>query len=184
MKTALLLIDIQNDYFSSGANPLVGIERTCDNAKSILTLFREKKLPVIHIQHILIRKGATFFLPNTNGVEINEGVKPLSSEEVIQKYFPNSFRKTKLFEKLKELQVENLTIVGAMTHMCIDATARAAFDLGFNCTIIEDACATKNLEFKGKTINSDEVHGSFIAALGSVYAKIMSTTDYLTFYSK
>jgi nicotinamidase-related amidase len=177
MSSALLLIDIQNDYFPGGANPLIGIEEACNNAKKILTFFRDKKLPVIHIQHISIRKGATFFLPNTNGVEINKCVKPLSSEEVIQKYFPNSFRNTNLLEKLRELGVENLNIVGAMTHMCIDATTRAAFDLGFNCSVIEDACATKDLEFNGKIIPAADVHGSFMAALKSAYARVFNCEE-------
>lgn len=184
MSSVLLLIDIQNDYFPGGANPLIGIEEACNNAKKILTLFRDKKLPVIHIQHISIRKGATFFLPNTKGVEINGSVVPLENEVVIQKHFPNSFRNTNLLEKLKVFGIENLVIAGAMTHMCIDATTRAAFDFGFNCTVIEDACATKNLEYNCKTINASEVHGSFIAALGSVYAKIMNTTDYLNHLNK
>ena len=64
-----------------------------------------------------------------------------------------------------------------MSHMCIDATARAAFDLGFNCMVAEDACATKDLSFKGKTIKAAEVQASFMAALSSPYAKVISTKE-------
>jgi nicotinamidase-related amidase len=62
--------------------------------------------------------------------------------------------------------------------MCIDATTRAAFDLGFNCAVIQDACATRDLEFGGQTIAADLVHGSFMAALGSVYASVLSLHEY------
>ena len=184
MNTALLLVDIQNDYFAGGANPLVGIEEAAGNAASILDFFRKKKLPVFHIQHISIKKDATFFLPNTEGVKIHQSVSPLSSEEVIQKYFPNSFRRTSLHEKLKAKQIEKIVICGAMSHMCIDATTRAAFDLGFSCVVINDACATKDLLYGNETIQAKHVHGSFMAALGSVYAQIINCTDFIKNFSE
>ena len=71
-----------------------------------------------------------------------------------------------------------MVICGAMSHMCIDATTRAAFDFGFNCAVIQDACATRNLEFGGQTIAADQVHGSFMAALGSVYARVLGLDEY------
>jgi nicotinamidase-related amidase len=179
LKTALLLVDIQNDYFPGGANPLVGIDDAGKNAAAVLNLFREKKLLVFHIQHISIRKGATFFLPDTKGVEIHESVKPLPTEETIQKKFPNSFRRTSLLDRLKEKEIEKVIIFGAMSHMCIDATTRTAFDLGFSCTVIEDACATKDLVFGNKTIPAEHVHGAFMAALGPVYAQISTTKNFI-----
>ncbi len=179
MKTALLLIDIQNDYFPGWANPLDGIELASLNAKAVLDFFREKKLPVFHIQHISIKKGATFFLPNTDGVKIHDRVLPLPSEETIQKYFPNSFRRTELLDKLNLGEIKKVVICGAMSHMCIDATTRAAFDLGFSCIVISDACSTKNLVFGNETIPAAQVHGSFMAALGSVYAQVINCNDFI-----
>lgn len=179
MKTALLLIDIQNDYFTGGANPLVGIESAGKNSATVLNLFREKKLPVFHIQHISIKKGATFFLPDTKGVEIHDCVKPIPAEEIIQKKFPNGFRRTSLLDRLKEKEIEKVVICGAMSHMCIDATTRTAFDLGFSCSVIEDACATKDLVFDNKTIPAEYVHSAFMAALGSVYAQISTCEDFI-----
>ena len=61
--------------------------------------------------------------------------------------------------------------------MCIDATTRAAFDLGFSCVVAEDACATKDLTFKGKTIKASDVHASFMAALSAPYANILTTQE-------
>lgn len=177
MNNCLILVDFQNDYFSGGNMELVGIEEAALNAQMLLNEFRKSKLPVIHVQHISARPGATFFLPDTDGAKIHQMVTPMEDEIVVVKNFPNSFRSTSLLEILKKEKTDQLVICGAMSHMCIDATTRAAFDLGFNCTVAEDACATRDLIFKGKTIKAAEVHASFMAALSVPYAKVISTTE-------
>lgn len=177
MKRALLLVDIQNDYFTGGAMQLAGMEAAAGKASSLLQVFRERSEPVFHVQHVSKRPGATFFLPGTSGVEIHPAVEPLPAEPVITKVFPNSFRGTNLDDLLKKQEVGHLVICGAMSHMCIDATTRAAFDLGFKCTVVEDACATRNLAFKGETVPAWAVHGAFMAALQGIYAEVVSTGD-------
>jgi len=179
MKTALLIIDIQNDYFENGTMTLVGSEEASENARLMLDQFRLKGLPIIHIQHIATRPDATFFLPNTIGAEIRENVKPLNNEKIIIKHYPNSYRETGLLDYLKLLNITDLVICGMMTHMCIDATTRAAKDFGFNCTLIGDACATKDLEINGLQVKAAEVHHSFLAALNSFYSTINTTKQYL-----
>jgi nicotinamidase-related amidase len=116
-------------------------------------------------------------LPGTDGAKIHPKVSPKDDEVIVVKNFPNGFRDTTLLEILKNERIENLVICGAMSHMCIDATTRAAFDLGFNCIVAEDACATKDLVFKGKTIKASDVHTSFMAALSVPYAKVISTNE-------
>lgn len=177
MDICLLLVDLQNDYFPGGNMELVGIEEAAENAQILLNDFRKAKLPVIHIQHVSAHPGATFFLPETDGARINQRVTPRGDEIVVVKNFPNSFRGTSLLEILKKQKIDNLVICGAMSHMCIDATTRAAFDLGFTCTVADDACATKDLSFKSNTIKASDVHGSFMAALSSPYAKVISTAE-------
>ena len=179
MNNCLILVDLQNDYFPGGNMELVGIEEAAANAQVLLNEFRTAKSPVIHIQHISARPGATFFLPETDGAKINKMVTPKEDEAVIVKNFPNSFRGTSLLEILKKEKIDNLVICGAMSHMCIDATTRAAFDLGFNCIIAEDACATKDLIFKNHTIKASVVHASFMAALSVPYAKVISTAEFI-----
>jgi nicotinamidase-related amidase len=174
MKTGLILVDIQNDYFSGGRMELVGMDAAGAKARELLAFFRDNQWPTFHIQHISITKGATFFLPNTKGVEIHNRVTPHPNDLVLQKHYPNSFRETSLLNELKNAAVKNIVICGAMSHMCIDATARAAFDLGFKCTVIHDGCATRNLEFGEKVVKAEDVHASFMSALGAVYAKVIS----------
>lgn len=177
MNNCLILVDFQNDYFSGGKMELVETEKAAANAQRLLNMFRKENLPIVHIQHVSTRPGATFFIPETNGAEINEMVAPTESEKVVVKNYPNSFRGTSLLEILKDREISDVVICGAMSHMCIDATTRAAFDLGFNCVVAEDACATKDLIFKERTIKASDVHASFMAALSVPYAKIESTED-------
>ena len=179
MSSALVIIDIQNDYFENGTNVLVGSDKASLNAKRILEKFRSKGNPVVHVQHIAARPTATFFLPNTAGAEIHNNVKPLAGEKVVVKHYPNSFRETDLLDYLKSKSITDLVICGMMSHMCVDATTRAAKDLGFNITLIGDACATKNLAINGEVVKAKDVHNSFLAALSYFYANVVSAEQYL-----
>ena len=153
MNDCLILVDLQNDYFASGQMKLIGTQQAAANAQLLLSEFRGKHKPIVHIQHLAMQPGATFFLPGTHGAEINAMVAPKKGESVLVKNYPNSFRETTLLETLKKWKTSNLVICGAMTHMCIDATVRAAFDHGFGCVVVvEDACATKDLAFHGRII--------------------------------
>jgi nicotinamidase-related amidase len=179
MKTALLLIDLQNDYFPGGKMELVGCEAAAANARRLLDRFRERQEPIIHVQHLSLRPQAGFFLPDTHGAEIHPQVAPLAGEALVQKHFPNSFRDTGLLDLLRGQEIERLVICGAMSHMCIDASTRAAFDLSFTCILAHDACATRDLEFDGTAVSAAEVHAAFMAALGAVYARVLPTADIL-----
>ncbi|CAG9612357.1 Streptothricin hydrolase [Bacillus rhizoplanae] len=179
MKTALLLVDIQNDYFPNGKMELRNASEASEYAKRILQYFRETNQPIFHIQHVSTRENATFFIPNTEGVHIHKNVRPLQQETVILKHYPNSFRETSLLQELQDLQIEHVVICGMMTHMCIDATVRAAFDFGFSCTVIHDACATKDLIFKNVSIPAVYIHNTILASLNEVYAEIISTEEFL-----
>lgn len=178
-KTALLLIDIQNNYFEGGTNPLEGSLEAGLNAQKLLSHFRKHSLPVIHIRHISNRPGSTFFLPDTEGADIHQCVSPTSGEEIVRKHFPNSFFQTNLLNLLKSKEITNLVICGMMTHMCVDATVRAAKDLGYNSVLIEDACATKDLKFKERTVKATDVQIAFLSALAPFYSTVVSTEEYI-----
>lgn len=174
MSTALLIIDMQKDYFPGGKMELEGAVAASEQARQVLAAFREKGLPVIHVQHINLHQGAGFFLPHTRGVEIHRNVVPWPEEIVIQKHYPNAFRGTRLLEVLRELEVQELVICGMMTQLCVDATTRAAYDLGFSCTVVEDACAARSLRYRGELIPACQVHATFMAALNGIFAKVIS----------
>jgi nicotinamidase-related amidase len=173
MAYGLLLVDIQNDYFEGGKMALEGSREAAQTAGRLLSLFRREGMAVVHIQHISAHGGATFFIPDTPGVEIHAAVKPLETETVIQKHFPNSFRETGLLAHLQKKEVGRLVIAGMMTHMCVDATTRAAADLGFQCLIAQDGCATRSLKFQERVIAAGDVQGAFLAALNGAYGRVM-----------
>ena len=177
MTTALILIDIQNDYFPGGAGELHEPIAASLRARQLLEHFRQAHLPLVHIQHVALRPGAKTFLPGTLGGEIHENVRPLEGEVVFQKHYPNSFRDTPLLDHLKREGVSRVVICGMQTNMCVDATTRAAFDFGFECLIAHDACAARTLTFQGQTIPAAQVHGAFLAALGASYGKVLSVAE-------
>src|SRR5690606_30148724 len=92
----LLLVDIQNDYFTGGKMELHHMEAAAENAALLLSLFRNKNWPLVHIQHLAIKANASFFIPGSMGVKIHPSVLPLEGERIVQKNFPNSFRQTDL----------------------------------------------------------------------------------------
>ncbi len=175
MPRALLIIDIQNDYFPDGAMPLVGPEPAARAAASVLARFRQDGEPVIHVQHVWDDDEATFMRPGTPGVEIHPLVTPAAGEPVIQKAYPNSFRETGLAAVLSG--IDELVVVGMMTSMCVDATVRAANDLGYAVTVVADACAAPDLEFDGRTVAGADVHAAFLAALADSYATVLKARD-------
>jgi nicotinamidase-related amidase len=175
--TALLIIDIQNDYFPGGTMELEGAEAAGVKAGEAIEKFRSKGLPVVHIKHLSTRPGATFFLPGTKGAQIHSSVLPQGKEAVIEKNFPNSFRGTALQKRLEELKVNNLTVAGMMTHMCVDATVRHAADLGYKVTLLADACATRAQAYGGESVPARQVHAAFLAALNGFYAKVIRADE-------
>jgi nicotinamidase-related amidase len=177
MSRALVIVDIQNDYFPGGRCELVGSQQAAERAAQVLGGFRKRGEPVFHIQHVWEGEDAEFFAPGTPGVEINQAVSPMAGEPVVQKAHPNSFRATDLEQRLRDTGVSDVVVAGMMTSMCVDATVRAAADLGFGCTVVHDACATLDLEFDGHRIPAASVHGAFLAALGDGYATVTSADD-------
>lgn len=171
----LVLVDLQKDYFPGGRWELEGIEAAAANAARLLAGFRAAGEPVVHVRHETLRELAPFFAKGSEGAEIAPVVAPRGGEAVIVKNHPNSFRSTSLDEVLRALLAREIVIAGAMSHMCIDATVRAAADLGWPVTVAHDACATRALIFEGREVPAAEVHAAFMAALAFGYAKVVPT---------
>lgn len=166
--TALIIIDVQNFYFLGGSLPLSNPEEAAKNAQRLLKIFRENGEMIIHVKH---RANI--------GADIHKLVAPIEGEKVISKNKANAFLDTDLLDYLRNNKIENLILCGMQTHMCLEATTRAASDFGFNCTVIEDACATRDLKFGDITISAINVHYSTLSSLNGTYAKIESTNEFL-----
>lgn len=177
MKKGLLIIDVQNDYFPGGKLELHNANSALNTTQQLIKQFRKENLPIFYIQH-LAANDAHFFVPNTVGVEIHPQIKPKMNDTVITKHYPNSFFKTNLEDKLKQHNITDLIICGMMSHMCIDTTVRYAHELGYNITIISDACTTKNLDWNGATYDAATVHHIFMAALNGRFANVTTRKRY------
>jgi nicotinamidase-related amidase len=166
-KKALLIIDIQDFYFPGGKSALVEPEKAAANAALLLQDFRNRNMPVIHVRH-----------NSEPGGKINDIVIPLPAEKIFSKDEVNCFKGTGLLDYLKANKIDTLVICGMQTHMCVEAATRAASDYGFKCTLIHDACATKDLKFGDKTVKAEDVHNSTLSTLSN-YAKVITTKEYL-----
>ena len=172
---ALILIDLQNDYFPGGRFALSGTPEAAAQAGRLLAAARAAGHAVIHIQHVAEAADAPFFVRDTVGAEIHDTLRPIDGEPVIVKHKANSFLNTDLKQRLDEGHIREIVIAGAMSHMCVDAGTRAASDFGYAVTVAHDACATRDLTFGDRTVAAADVHAVFMAALAFGYARVAST---------
>jgi len=178
-KQALIVVDIQNDYFPQGKWPLAGADAAADNAARLIAAFREAGDDVVHIRHEFTSEEAPFFTPGSDGAKLHPKVLNRADEPVVLKHFVNSFRETNLKSILDDKGIEELVVVGSMSHMCVDGITRAANDFGYSVKVIHDACASRDLEFDGVKVPAAHVHAAFMAALAFAYASVISTDEYL-----
>lgn len=172
---AIVVVDWQKEYLSTGKLPLHDVDTAIDKAVEVIARARARGEPVIHIRHE--QPGAPIFVPGSEGVEIIPAVAPLPGEAVIVKNHPNSFRETDLERVLNENSIDQIMLIGAMSHMCIGATARAATDLGYDTVVVEDACATMDLEFGGVRVPAPQVHAANMAAIAFAHGRIVSSDE-------
>lgn len=178
-RRALIVVDIQNDYFPGGKWPLSGTEAAADNAARLIAAARDAGDVVVHVRHEFATDDAPFFSPGSQGAQIHPKAASRDGEPVVLKHNINAFRDTGLKAVLDARDVEEVVICGAMSDMCIDATTRAADDFGYRVTVVHDACAARDQEFGGVHVPAAQVHAASMAALGFGYATMRSTDDHV-----
>lgn len=177
--TALLLIDLQNDYFAGGKFPLVGMEAAAGQAARLLDAARRKGIGIVHVRHEEADAEAPFFGKGTEGAQIHPALSPLAGEPLVVKANVNAFLGTDLDATLKQAGVTKLVVVGAMSHMCVDAATRAALDLGYGVSVVHDAVATRDLSFGEVEVPATSVQAALMAALEFAGATMTPATEVL-----
>ena len=168
IKTALLIVDIQNFYFPGDGPGLVNAVPASINAKEILQIFRDKKQLIVHVRH-----------KAEKGFEIHKNVEPISNEKVITKEEVNSFQKTDLLEYLRSNHINRLIIIGMQTQMCVEAAIRAGYDFGFECVVVQDACATRDVKFGDKIVKAGDVQTSILSIItDGGYGKVIDLNTF------
>ncbi|CAH0339304.1 cysteine hydrolase family protein [Rhizobium sp. CECT 9324] len=178
-KKALIVVDIQNDYFPGGKWTLFGVEAAARNAARLIAEARSAGDLVVHIRHEFPTADAPFFQPGSQGAALHPSVINLDTEHVVLKHHINSYRDTDLKQHLDANGIDAVVVCGNMSHMCVDAITRASADFGYPVTVVHDACASRDLEFNGVTVPAHLAHAAFMAALGFAYARMQSTDEYL-----
>lgn len=174
-RRGIVVVDWQNEYLPTGKLPLHAVEIAIDKAAEVIAGARARGEPVIHVRHE--QPGAPIFVPGSKGAEIVPAVAPVMGEAVVVKNHPNSFRDTNLQQLLDEAGIGEVALVGAMSHMCIGATARAATDLGYDTIVVQDACATMGLEYDGVSVTAPQVHAASMAAIAFAHGRVVSVDD-------
>ena len=177
MADVLVVIDIQNEYFPGGALTLPDAAGAAGRAAEAIDAARAAGVPVVHIRHEE-PESDQYFVPGSRGAETNAAVAPAEGEPVIVKHYPNSFLETDLAERLERSGANRVAFCGMMTSMCVDATVRAAADLGLQAVLLDDACAAPDLEHRGTRVPSEEVHAAFCAALSDEIASLVDTSEF------
>lgn len=175
---AIIVVDLQNEYWPEGGLPLANIAAAAGNAARVIAHGRAAGDLVVHIRHEM-PVGAPIFAPGSHGAQIHASVAPAEGETVITKAFPNAFRDTGLKALLDAKGIEEVVVIGAMSHICVDATVRAAHDFGYRTVTIRDACATRDLEFDGTAVPAAQVHAALMAAFAFAYGEVISTDAFL-----
>lgn len=177
-QATVVVIDAQREY-TDGKLPLTHVEPALAEIGKLLKRARALQIPVIHIQHQGKPGGA--FAPGTPGFEIASPATPAPGEAVIHKSLPNAFASTDLASRLAALKQPHVVLAGFMTHLCVEATARASIDLGFKATVIASATATRPLPdpLGGAPLSADEVQRNALAAIADRFATVAQNVDAL-----
>jgi len=179
LPTALVVIDVQNFYFPGGAMALADPLPASLQAKRLVERFRAKGWPVVHVQHLPQGQESPSPDAGDESYRIHPSVLPLAGEPVVGKHHANAFRDTDLLATLQRIGAKRLVIAGMQTHMCVEAATRAGTDLGFEVTVVHDACATRPLAFGGVEVPAAQVHAAALAAMSGSYARVVSTAELL-----
>jgi nicotinamidase-related amidase len=177
-KRAVIIVDLQKDYLASGNFALTDIDTAAANAARVVEAARGKGDRIVHVHHVARDARSPLFAPDTDGILPIPAVEPQADDTVVIKHYPNAFRETALQQALQDGGIEEVVVVGAMSDVCIDATARAAADLGYGLTVVHDACATRDKAFGDSVVPAAHVHATIMSALEFGYGTVTTTADF------
>jgi len=177
MKAALLVIDVQNEYFAPhGKWVLPEGEKALDQINALIAAARTAGVPVIHISHERLGATSGVFVPGSIGIEPYPGVSMQPDETRIRKHFPGSFTQTPLEAHLRNFGADTLVVCGFMTHLCCDTTTRQAAERGYKVLFASDATATRDLAVAGETVPYQTIQKSTLAAMTG-FAEVLTTAQ-------
>jgi nicotinamidase-related amidase len=152
---------------------LEGVQAALDEAATLLERARSAGIPIIHVQHS-DGPGSLYDIEGESGAIVTR-VAPREGEAVVVKQYPNSFVETDFDEKLKAVGAGNLVIAGFMTHMCVNSTARGAFNHGYAPTVVAAATATRSLPgVSGEPVSAAAMQSASLAGMADLFAVVVA----------
>ncbi|GAA5804900.1 hypothetical protein HPULCUR_010409 [Helicostylum pulchrum] len=180
---ALIVVDVQNDYFPDGKLPTWNPVETAEACAKLIQKFRQEGKEVVFVQHVmkdLQAKDYPFLVKGTHGVEIHDSVKPLPTEKIITKGENSSFVGTDLKEYLTSKGVKKLVVVGMMIHNCVNATVYSGVEEGFPCIVVEEAVNTMDQPYNGELVKAQDIKKAFLTGIQFGFSTVYKLQDVLT----
>ncbi|PRE13202.1 cysteine hydrolase family protein [Burkholderia multivorans] len=178
-RTALLVIDFQNEYFS-GRLPIPEGSRALANAQRVIAFADRAGMPVFHVQHVGPADGP-LFADGSDGFRLHADLQPAPHHAVVEKTSVSVFPTTDIDARLKAAGIDTLIVTGLMTHACVAGATRDAVPLGYSAIVVEDACATRDLDMAdGGTVAHRDLHRATLAALSDTFADVLTTEQLLS----
>lgn len=175
-KSALVVIDFQNEYFS-GRMPIPDGAAALAKTRELITFADSHKIPVYHVQHVA-PAGSPVFAIDGQTVKFHPDMQPRPQDVVLQKSTVSVFASTDLDQQLKKAGIQTLIISGLMTHACVAGAARDAAPLGYNVIVASDASATRAItRANGVSIDKDSLHKAALAEVEDTFGDVLSTAQ-------
>jgi nicotinamidase-related amidase len=178
MKRALIVIDVQNEYFSGKLQiefpdrhvSLANIARAMDAAQ-------QAGIPVIMVQQFAPAQSPVF-AEGSHGWELHESIQARAWQHKINKNLPSAFAGTDLADWLAANNIDTLSVTGYMTHNCVDSTIKHAFHSGLQVEYLHDASGTLSYANKSGYASAEEIHRTFSIVMQARFAAVMSTAEW------
>jgi nicotinamidase-related amidase len=178
VKRALMVIDVQKEYFS-GKVPVSYPEGSLENILKAMEAAQCSDIPLIIIQHTALQENAETFVKGTDAWEILPEISSQEYDHLVEKNFPGSFTGTDLEKWLRENDIDTITISGYMTQMCCDSTSRQAFHRGFKVEFLSDATGTLSLSNYAGTVTGEELQRAILVTQAMRFSSVLKTDDWI-----
>ncbi|HEY3992378.1 MAG TPA: cysteine hydrolase family protein [Ktedonobacteraceae bacterium] len=179
MRRALLVIDVQNEYFT-GKLPVSYPQGSLEQIIRAMNAAHEANTPIVLIQHSAPQADSATFRRGSNAWELHPSITQQPHAVLIEKTLPGSFTGTQLEAWLRERDIETVVISGYMTQMCCDTTARQALHLGFGVEFLSDATGTLAFQNSAGAVTAEELHRAILVTQQIRFSEVLSTQQWIT----
>ena len=184
MRRALIVVDVQNEYFEGGALPITYPENSFEQIKTAIAKAQEKGIVTVFVQHTSLKENGSSFVRGTPMWEFHDDIKAITPSLYIEKNHASSFVGTDLNYRLRTLGINTVTIIGYMTQNCCDATARDASQLGYNVEFLSDANGTLAFSNSAGEVSAEELHRSFLVAQAFGFSRVLTLDEWIPLLKK